>query len=347
MGSSGGFILETALLAADPGDIESLVGPIQLTEVGTGVLLNQRGSEILRQRPGQGRFPTGLGSGDHNFTDVVRSHTSQKSLFCQILKNPSMENPKLCKNCSSELSGPFCAQCGQKYINQRMTVRNFISYFLHSITNIDRGLWYTLGQLFRSPGKVILEYINGRTRPYYHPLRLAFLMGTISVVVFLAFNSYEATQDAYQDMISPNADEKARAMQAKVQEAIKPFMNLFPILLIPFYALISYRLYRKRELNLAEHMVLHAYNYGIITVISLPLLVLYAFWIPITYGPLFGWTFNALALAFIFRQIFKDSLFTGFIKGLLSVLFGYLLFFIIFIIIGILIVIPYMIITGR
>jgi len=257
-----------------------------------------------------------------------------------------MENSANCKNCKTPLQGRYCFECGQRVITKRMTVRNLISFVFHAITNVEKGLWFTLRGLLKNPGKVIKEYIGGRTQPYYHPLRLAFVMGTFSIFLFLAFNNFENTQEAYQDLLSPNAAVEAQEFQTKFQERIKPFMNFIPILLIPFYAMISYRFFRKQSFNLAEHMVIHAYNYGIITAVSFPLMILYTRVIPITFAPLFGWSINAIALMIIFRQLFGGSWQGNAFKGLLTTLLGYALFFMAFMLITLIIMIPVIFIQG-
>lgn len=248
-----------------------------------------------------------------------------------------MESQLNCKNCQAPIQGNYCSVCGQKVINERITVRHLIHYLFSTITNLDSGLWYTLFQLLKRPGKVIDEYINGRTRPYYHPLRLALLLGTVSFLIMFSFTNFAETQTSISNFINPTVDEETRAFQEKFQAAMRPFMNFIPILFIPFNALASRWLYGRKRINYAEHMVLHAYIYGIIAFISLPLYFIYGYFNLFMLSPLFGMIMTCFYLFIAFRQIFDTKPFPNLIKTILTYFLGYILFFISIGIIGILV----------
>lgn len=257
-----------------------------------------------------------------------------------------MEVQNTCKNCAAELNGPFCGQCGQVVITKRITVRNLISYILAAITNVERGLWFTLRGLLKNPGTVIQEYVNGRTRPYYHPLRLAFLLGTISVILMFAFFDFAAAQESFASALNPDVSEEQRAFQMKVNEAIRPFVNFFPLLLLPFYAMASYRFHRKKQLNFAEHLVLNAYLYSLITLVSLPLLLVYIYLNNIMLSPIAGLVLFSVFGGIIYKQLFSGSLAFNIFKALMTFVIGYVLFFLVVGVIGIVVGLLYAIING-
>ena len=180
-----------------------------------------------------------------------------------------MNEQSYCKNCSQVLTGPkFCSHCGQKVITDRITIRHLISRLIATLTNLEKGLWFTLRALLKHPGTVVNEFINGKTLPYTPPLRFTIIMATLSVVLMLSIGNFEDMQENIQKTINPNADEATLEMQRRINKAIEPFLNLMPLLLIPFYALGTYIFYGKKHLNYAEHLVMHLFVYGISTALG-------------------------------------------------------------------------------
>lgn len=237
-----------------------------------------------------------------------------------------MEAQDTCKNCAAELNGPFCGQCGQVVITKRITVRNLISYIVAAITNVERGLWFTLRSLLKSPGTVVQEYVNGRTRPYYHPLRLAFLLGTVSVILMFAFFDFEAAQESFANALNPNVSEEQRALQLKINQAIRPFINFLPLLLLPFYAMASYFFHRKKQLNYAEHLVLNAYLYSLMTFVGMPMIIVYIYLDNIMLSPIMGLILFSVFGGITFKKLFSGSLAFNIFKGLMTFVIGYVLF---------------------
>lgn len=257
-----------------------------------------------------------------------------------------MEAQDTCKNCEAELNGPFCSQCGQVVISKRITVRNLISYILSAITNVERGLWFTLNGLLRRPATVIQEYVNGRTRPYYHPLRLAFLLGTISIVLMFAFFDFEAAQASFAEQLNPNISEEQKELQLKANRAIRPFMNFLPLLLIPFFAIGTWWFHRKKQFNYAEHLVLNAYLYSLMTLVNLPLLLLYIYLDNIMLSTVMGFLLFTAFGGIIFKKLFAGSLLFNLLKALLSYLMGFIIFMFVSGIIGIIVGLTYAILNG-
>ena len=69
-----------------------------------------------------------------------------------------------CSNCGAHLTGPYCAQCGQKDHKERMSLKVILHSTLESLTNVERGFWYTMKLLSHRPGKVAREYLAGKRK---------------------------------------------------------------------------------------------------------------------------------------------------------------------------------------
>ena len=84
---------------------------------------------------------------------------------------PGMER---CVSCDASLSGPYCSRCGERALEpEALTLRHFLVHTVtHELLHVDGTLWRTLQLLFVRPGRLSLEYVAGRRRPYINPFRL-------------------------------------------------------------------------------------------------------------------------------------------------------------------------------
>src|SRR6266705_7032402 len=90
-----------------------------------------------------------------------------------------------CENCGAELSGKYCAQCGQPAIDYRRSFRHVIVDILDSFLNWDSKFFHTIGLLIAKPWRLTNEFLAGHRVRYVHPLRLYLLA---SILFFFAVN---------------------------------------------------------------------------------------------------------------------------------------------------------------
>lgn len=81
-----------------------------------------------------------------------------------------------CQNCKAQLSGPYCAQCGQKHNLNIPSVLNFLGEFTEAFTHADSRFWRTLWLLLVRPGELPKRYFAGQRAQFLPPLRLYFLI---------------------------------------------------------------------------------------------------------------------------------------------------------------------------
>jgi len=87
-----------------------------------------------------------------------------------------------CLNCGAPLSGHFCAKCGQRVVPTNPTMHELAGEALSEFAGWDGKLAGTAKLLFRKPGALTCEYLEGRRARYIQPLRLYL---TCSVAFFL------------------------------------------------------------------------------------------------------------------------------------------------------------------
>lgn len=92
-----------------------------------------------------------------------------------------------CTNCNHplDISDRFCPNCSQANSNKKLTLSDFFNEFFASLISYDSRLLKTLSALLTKPGKITLDYIDGKRVSYTNPFR--FLL-SLSIIYFLALN---------------------------------------------------------------------------------------------------------------------------------------------------------------
>ena len=93
--------------------------------------------------------------------------------------------PTHCENCSAQLYGRWCAQCGQAAIDYRRSFGAVILDVLNEFLNWDSKFFATIGLLIFKPWRLTNEFVSGKRVRHVHPLRLYLLA---SVLFFFAVN---------------------------------------------------------------------------------------------------------------------------------------------------------------
>jgi hypothetical protein len=114
-----------------------------------------------------------------------------------------------CENCSAQLTGRYCTQCGQAAVDYRRSFRHVIVDVLDSFLNWDSKFFATIGLLLAKPWRLTNEFLAGKRIRYVHPLRLYLLA---SILFFFAVN-YGA-----RSIPAPKLSDKDRAeIQAELK----------------------------------------------------------------------------------------------------------------------------------
>ena len=87
-----------------------------------------------------------------------------------------------CLNCGAPLTGPFCAECGQRDIPPYPSVRELAVDAMAEFSGWDGRLLNTVRALLLKPGLLTREFLEGRRARYISPLRLYL---SASVIYFL------------------------------------------------------------------------------------------------------------------------------------------------------------------
>lgn len=133
-----------------------------------------------------------------------------------------------CLNCGVPRTGDFCSACGQKYVDEPMTLRTLFQAFASRVLDLDQGLLYTFRRLAVDPGGVARAYVRGRQKPYVHPLALM----VVATAVFIGF--VELTEDILQRETEAFFQERGAfydgSFEALIDQFVKPYATIFFVL---------------------------------------------------------------------------------------------------------------------
>ncbi len=237
-----------------------------------------------------------------------------------------------CGSCAYHYQGHFCPRCGQKYIGSRFTLKQSFLWIFDQILNLEKGIWYTTKILLVNPAKGIKDFLSGATVRYMHPFRFVFVLATLSALLTVLFSieqveAYQQTSQLYDGTeLNPRQVENTK----KVMEIFKKYLALFLMLAIPFNAMGSALIYKKKKYNYTEHLILNAYAYGLTLMLSIPLYLLFILPNGIFWNGAIGTMVYFLGLAWVFSKFFKEH----FIESILKVILLSILALIFLIIIG-------------
>lgn len=174
----------------------------------------------------------------------------------------------ICLNCETEVQGNYCSQCGQKFQPTKLPLKEFLEDAVETLFNVDNRWFKTLRDLFFKPGKVTLEYIEGKRAQYLPPLRIYL---SISIVYFLVVQLIDSDQIFF---INFSEDEGSPEDLATIIQYMLFFM-------VPVFALAAKLFYRKRKAYFVEYLILSFHIHTIWFVLLI--IELFTFWLEAYY----------------------------------------------------------------
>lgn len=116
-----------------------------------------------------------------------------------------------CLNCDTELRGQYCANCGQRSTTRLISLWQLLKEAFGDLLEFDSRLWRTLIPLVRRPGRLTLDYLQGRRARYMPPFRMYLVLS----VIFFVVASFDARQDfglLFEPQPEPTAEDVAATL---------------------------------------------------------------------------------------------------------------------------------------
>ncbi|MFZ1686012.1 MAG: DUF3667 domain-containing protein [Flavobacteriales bacterium] len=156
-----------------------------------------------------------------------------------------------CKNCGAPVSGAFCASCGQKASTERIGWHWLVHEVQHSIFHVDKGILFTLKELFIRPGRMLGDFLEGQRKRHFPPLSL---MLVLAAVYSLLFHFFVPDLSGF------------KGVQLETMEASNRLLGeryaLFELASLPVFSVCSWLLLRRYGHNFTEHLVMNAFLGG-------------------------------------------------------------------------------------
>jgi hypothetical protein len=221
--------------------------------------------------------------------------------------------PVACQNCGHVFTGKYCPECSQRADTHRITWHYIWHELPHSIWHVDKGIAFTLRELFTRPGYTIREFLDGKRVNHYRPLALVLLLGAL--LVFLSQSLGVRMSAQVQQTFSDAGDspsEALKAFQSEVNQFTEKNQTLISLLTIPITSFFLWLFFRKKSRNYPEHLVANTFLAVVSFFLSLILIVL----IKIAGGTMAGFAaaFSLISLASFgyhvwgYLQLFKGEM---------------------------------------
>jgi len=164
----------------------------------------------------------------------------------------------VCLNCNEPLQGNFCIHCGQSAKTHRFTIKHiFTKDVIFAIFHVNRGLLFSIKELFTRPGHSVREYVSGKRVTHLNYF-------TLLVIVLLIFSLVEhLTPFHFADLI-----ETDKEILERFEALLKKYPKVIYMGIIPFYALFSFLIFKRANQNYAEHFVLNTFKVSALLVIN-------------------------------------------------------------------------------
>ncbi|GAA0893352.1 hypothetical protein GCM10009122_30310 [Fulvivirga kasyanovii] len=159
----------------------------------------------------------------------------------------------ICKNCSNSYEGSFCNVCGQSASVRRFNFPYFVKETFFSSLDIEKGLFYTVSQLFLRPGAAIRAYLEGKRVSLYVPVKYLLLIGALATYVSIRFDLFLSEKPGPVLHILP-VDYLAMFLSFAEQ-----YTTVINIIAIPVFALFSWLFFIGSKYNYTENLILNIY----------------------------------------------------------------------------------------
>jgi hypothetical protein len=166
---------------------------------------------------------------------------------------------QVCLNCNEPLQGNFCIHCGQSAKTHRFTLKHVFTHdFLFAIIHVNKGLLFSIKEIFTRPGHSIREYTSGKRITHLNYF-------TLLVIVLLAFSLVEQlTPFHYADLM-----ETDKEILERFETLLKKYPKFIYLGIIPFYALFSFIFFKRAKQNYAEHFVLNTFKTSALIILNI------------------------------------------------------------------------------
>lgn len=172
----------------------------------------------------------------------------------------ALEPAAACPSCGSRRAGAWCAGCGQRFRDGRLTVWGVVQQVVGELVTLDRGVLNTARAALVAPGRLAADFVAGRTAPYVGPVKYYLLIVGAAQLVALRTGFLQDVVSGFFDGADGTVAADDVQSQARTLAFARDYFVSLTALAIPFYAAWTRALFRRAGRNYAEHLVLALYT---------------------------------------------------------------------------------------
>lgn len=170
--------------------------------------------------------------------------------------------PQLCKNCEHVFQGNFCSNCGQKTNTVRLDWHYIQEELKYTFLHINKGLLYTIKELFTRPGDSVREFLEGKRIKHYKPILLVFVLAGLNGLL----SHYFHLEKVFTKLDKLNASEQQSKLglnQSEIYNWIIDHYALIELGLLPLISICSWLAFKKWGYNYVENIIINSYASGL------------------------------------------------------------------------------------
>ena len=227
-----------------------------------------------------------------------------------------------CKNCNTEIDYNFCPNCGQPK-NLKRIDKQYIMHEIEHVLHFERGILYTVKELFTNPGKNIRKYLTESRTRLVKPVIFIFLTSLLYTLI----NNFFHIEDAY---VNNNVFDNSVIIKIiNWMQSHYGYANLLTGIFIAMWLKI---LFKKYDYNFYELLIMLCFVMGI----SMIIFSVFALIEGLVHFKLLGFAsiISFLYLILSIVSFFNDKKIGNYFKAIIAFLFGSITFYIIIIAIG-------------
>ena len=167
-----------------------------------------------------------------------------------------------CKNCGKIVEQKFCSYCGQNSKVGKINLSNFLNEISESVLQVNRGLFYTLKELFVRPGHSIKEFLNGKRKNHFKPVAYVLTFSTLYFLISRLVGENTWMNDLILGFSKGANDSKSGIEIPSFLTWLSENFAYATLLLLPVFSFASYLSFFGFGRNYLEHIVLNSYVTG-------------------------------------------------------------------------------------
>ena len=174
----------------------------------------------------------------------------------------------VCLNCGAHLSGRYCSQCGQKASDLRVRLGDFFHEAVHEFLHFDGKIIRTMSLLIGRPGQLTIDFLAGKRSRHVSPLRLYLVWSAVFFFLALAFGPAKFAKEGGNMPAAVAQKPAEHSFGIRVERGAIKFVGdpqrinevlvhdspKAMFVLMPFFALLLFLFFRKRERFFVPHL---------------------------------------------------------------------------------------------